>query len=200
MIALWIFLGLLGLILLFLVSDLAVSFTWDQTWYLWARVFFVIPINVKRIIVKPGKKKKEKPKKEKEAPKEEKPEKEKEKRTLSELISFIKAICRAVREAALGLKKHLRIRLNRFELVVSCPDAADTALWYGRANAALYSLLGLSESGCKVTHDEKRVWIKSDFTPGAFSCAAKITIKIKPIFLISTGLKALFAFWRDVRA
>ena len=94
----------------------------------------------------------------------------------------------------------MRIRIHRFELTVSCADAADTALWYGRANAALYGVLGLSESACKVTHNRKRVWIASDFTPGNFKCNAKISIKIKPIFILTTGLKAFFAFWRDVRS
>ncbi len=199
MIALWIFLGLLGLIALFLCTDLSLTFTRDKTWFLWVRVFGVVPINLKRILTKPAKPKKPKRKKKAEKPKEQ-PEEEKEKRTLEELVSFLKAICRAVGEAARGLQKHLRISLKRFELTVSCEDAADTALWYGRANAALYSFMELSENVCRFTHDENRVAIRSDFTPGRFSFACKITLKIKPIFILSTGLKAFFAFWRDVRA
>lgn len=191
MIALWIVLGVLALLCALLFLDVALVIIYDETMKL---RFFVlgIPLNLKKIMEKERKPRRKKKKKRK---KDEIPEKKPpEKRTLEEFFSFLEILSGAVREAGKTLQKHLRIRLNSFSLVVASQDAAQTAMIFGTANAAFYSFYAVLKAFSRFSVRDDKVSIVADYVGSAWQCKMRLTMRIKPVFLLSAFLHGFRGF------
>ncbi len=109
------------------------------------------------------------------------------------------ATIRALAEAAPGLMRRelggIRVHEICLRWPVHGPDAAETALQYGRANALLHSALAAVSNLMRV--EIREIALAPDFTGEAkgseyFSC--KITTRL--FIMVTAGIWALYKVWR----
>lgn len=101
-----------------------------------------------------------------------------------------------VSQAAGGLKKRLRIDELTIRLVWASEDPAETALGYGRANAAMGMIWPLLDHNFNVKKHDLRVGVDFTRTSTAIMCRAALTIRLGQ--LVSFGLRLgsrFFMIW-----
>ena len=142
-----------------------------------------------------------KPKKEDEGP-EKKPQKEKKKKAKKEKPKKPKArinreqifyaleklppiLGRALRRTG----KSIRIEPLKVWLLVAGSDPADTAVLYGRLEAALAAGLPVLRRVVRIRDEDIRLYL--DFTEQQMDCIADVGIALKPWSLVTMGVRAL---------
>ena len=197
MIFLYIFLGLIALLCLLLFLDVGIKLTYHNEFQLTVYILG-IPIDAQKTIQKFQKKNNVK---------EEKPKKQKKKKvtkklsvlqTIEDVLSFTKAICRAIVCVAKNLKKHLKIRVKSLHLTVASDDAAKTALIYGELSGIFSNLFELCKKHTNFKANYNKFSILSDFESKNFQAEFDILLKMKPIFMLTTFASARLAFMRDL--
>ncbi len=133
----------------------------------------------------------EKPEEEK---KEEKPRVNKIKRLLDEkglsgFLSLIKEITGLVTKQIVKIIKHIKIRELDIYAVAGGENAADTAILYGEACAIIYPLVNLISSVCK--GKKCRASVDIDYNLPESKAIAVFSVSLRPIFVVSHGLKLI---------
>lgn len=193
----WILLGLLGLMLLVLLTPVSVRAKYADSLEVWLGLG---PVKLRAFPLKKRQNRKKQPKKEKktkEKKAKQKPETEKaakkpalkiETPTLDQLPDYL----RLGADALGSMRRRILVREFRLSLTLGGDNAAKTALNYGRV-AALFSLLGpLLDRAVRVRR--KDVSVEADFSGGPNRAAGEIEIAACPLRLVIAGLKLLFAF------
>lgn len=177
MIFLYILLGILAVLLLFLFSGIRVVFEYNEEIKVKIGIWF-FSFNIFKYIEKHGNKpKKQKVKKEKEKPvKAEK--KETKKRSVSDFIKFVTHIAK---EAAARFLNVIKIDLKYLYLSVASDEAEKTALLYGSLSAGAAVLLDVLKSFLKFRYNPEKIKIEPDFTKSEIEFKTKIVLKTTPI-------------------
>lgn len=132
-------------------------------------------------------KKKAARKKKEDSSKEEKPPKEKQKKTLQEWLRLIKLFAQSGGRLARRFWKGFRIDHFTLQMAVAGGDAAQTAITYGKINAAVYSAYSVAEQ--VVTLRKTNIRIVPDF----LSEQSRTEISGELFFRVCTLLAALFS-------
>lgn len=214
MIVLYILLGLIALIVLLFSVKISVELAYEDTFEVWLQVLFI------KYRLLPGHEKK-KAKKEKK-PEEEKPEEEKPPEEPKEeggqgdnfvvkfykeqgfdgTIRFIGDVLRAL-NTMLGdvFKRSFVVEKLFLRLVVTKPDAAETALAYGKTCAAVYPALGYICSQLIVRKYDAD--IRPDYLAKESTAAMRFRISLRPIkitnALVRFAFRAVIAFLKAKR-
>lgn len=164
-------------------------------------VFLRLVVGPFRITLLPAKEKKKPPKEKKKAKKAaEEPEKqpdEKKKRKLppvSELLSL-------AAEAAGRLKRKIRIDELTVHLIWASGDPAETAVGFGRANAAMGMIWGLVENNFHVKKHDLGVAVDFERDKPELYCSAALTMTVGQLvaFGVRFGVKLLVIWSRSGR-
>ncbi len=202
MIFLYILLGIIGLIVLFLFSDLALRIDYREqlklTLYVWG-----IPLDFPVVYEKLQKLRRGKHHatdyfRSNAASSEEKKKKANILHTLEDLYSFLCALGRGLRAVAEGLQKHLKIRVRKLNVRVGSSDAAATAMRYGEINALLSALFAFLEQNCRFVTRKKSICITPDFESNKSSLDLHLTLYMKPFFVWTTYSNMYLEFYRDL--
>ncbi len=125
-------------------------------------------------------------------PEPEKPLKEKVGGAVDLVLSFLPIVVQALG----ALKRKIRINPLEIHLVASCPDAADTAVLYGKSYGAIGTILPLFEENFDVRNRE--ITIDMDFLAGKTTIfiRAGLSFKVGQLLYIALryGLAALKVF------
>lgn len=117
--------------------------------------------------------------------------------TVSDFHSFLSAVLRAVSAAAHSLKRHLKIRIRSLTLSISSDDAAKTAMLYGELSGLIGALFGVCEEFTRFRADYENLNIAADFEHGKNTFSICLTLKIAPVFLITTYTNTRLAYMKD---
>lgn len=210
MIALYILLGIIALIVLLFCVKISVELFYEDTFEVWAQVLF---LKFRLFPAKDNKKpKKEKKPKEPKEPEEEKtPEESKKEKPKGDnfvvrfykeqgfdgTIRFISDVLHAL-NTMLGdiFKRSFVVEKLFLRLVVTKPDAAETALAYGKTCAAVYPALGYLCTQLKIRQYDAD--IRPDYLANQSSAALRFRLSLRPIrltnALVRFGVRAVIAF------
>lgn len=149
---------------------------------------------------KPPEKKKQK----KSRPKKEKPKKEKERdfKTLLkdyadskdsklEIVFDLFEILELLCIKFMKLLGHIRFKNVKMELVVATDDAAETAISYGRACAAVGAIVNYLDKA--IHFSPKQISVVSDFTGTEYRFYLNGVIKLRVFFLLKFAVSTLFS-------
>lgn len=190
-IILWILAVLLAALLVLLLLPASVRFTYDRG----ALTLGVRFGPVKRqLFPKPeAPEKQEKPKKEKpakkEKPKKEKPKKPKAKINMEQILYSLETLPPILGRALKRTGKRIRVRPLKVYLLVAGGDPADTAVLYGKLEAALAAGVPLLERVVHTEDEDIRLFV--DFQEERMDCVADVGISLRPWDLVSVGVRAL---------
>ena len=185
----WVLLGILLFLLFLLLLPIHTRVRFDGALQAWAGLG---PVTLR---IFPLKQKKAKPKKEKTqaAVKTEKPKKPKKKLTLEIICDFIK-----LGVEALGrLKRQLVLSNLTVHLKVASPDAANTALLYGRVAAAVSALYPVLERNLRIK--KTVIAVDADFEGQKTDVVADISLAVCPLRLLIAGIILAFHFLKIYR-
>lgn len=115
---------------------------------------------------------------------------------LDGLIEILKDIVKIVVGLLGGLGKHLYFTRFRVRICIVGEDAADTAVKYGYVCSAVYPLVAVlrEHSVLKNPYTD----ISAGFLAEKTAAELELTAKIRPLFLVGLGLKALFGLIKSV--
>ncbi|MBE7021087.1 MAG: DUF2953 domain-containing protein [Ruminococcaceae bacterium] len=143
------------------------------------------------------KKKDKKTKKNDTKPKEKKPLKDNGKKPLSfkeKVIFYCSLLTNALKELK-HILYHVRISDLSVRLTLSEGNAAFTAIAVGGINTAIYPLLGLVESYCKVDKGAFKVNVCPEYNTGKSTFSFSLSLHLAVIHLMVGGLK-LYSFYK----
>lgn len=199
MIFLYILIGILALLLLFLFTNAVIRLEYKEMFV--SKIYVLgIPLDLKKLIDFFTKQnlEEEKAAKTKREPKQETRKKIGFKRTVEDLYSFIQALLRAVGEVARGLKRHFKIHIKELTVTVATDDAAKTAMRYGEITALLSAFFALCEEHARFRADYRNIQVVSDFESVKMKAAFCIYLRIRPIHLLTTAARAYLAYAKDL--
>ncbi len=98
-------------------------------------------------------------------------------------------ILKTVLKQFFKMLKHLKFNKLFLTVHVADNDAAKAAIEYGAVNAAIFPLLALADTASGI--NRKKVDIYCEFE-GESSLSADIRLSLRPIFLLTSALAALF--------
>lgn len=200
LIALYVILAILSVILLLLLfvlfSPVSVRVKYDNGVEVVAGISFI------KIRLVPGKEKKQKPQKTKNAKKvkeeKKKPEtakekkaeetsvKEKKKGSLKDTLTLIFDIVKSVLEM---MGKKAKIKVDGLNVVVSKPDAADTAIQFGVCNGFVSTFLAFTSNFGKSEIKSENISVVPDFVTGKSKIDADITLSARTVSILLSLLK-----------
>ncbi len=206
MIALYIIGAIVALIAFVLFSPVTFELEYDEAFNVKVRYLFIrykIPDEEKESKQKNKKKKEKKQKKKKSKAKD---KKSKAESSIEKNLGIIKTAFRfkgfdgakkiirlaayAVKKISRLLKRHLIIKDLQVVMAVGDEDAAQTAVAYGKTCAYVFPLLGLICNTMKVRRYYADIF--PDFIRQKNRAYIYAKLKIRPIFVLGTGLSALF--------
>lgn len=190
MIILYILLGLLALVLLFLMFSAVLYVEIKDEVSLkvgYMGLKFKIPLEKSED--KPEKKKTTKKKK---GVKEKLPEKEPSEKSFSETVEFAVTLAKSVLPNAVKLLSRLRFTKVKIYMTVASEDADDTAVNFGRVSAGIYNLLGIMDNA--FTLKIKSVDIVPDFVTGEAQYDVSFKVKLRLIHVLAAGAGMFFKF------
>ena len=132
---------------------------------------------------KPRKEKKEK------KPKEEKPKKPRAKINREQIFYALETLPPILGRALKRTGKSIRIEPLKIWLLAAGYDPADTALLYGRLEAALAAGLPVLRQAVRIKDEDVRLYL--DFTERQMDCIADVGIALRPWSLVTIGVRAL---------
>lgn len=195
----WILVGLL-LVTALLLCPVTGRLAWDQCLAVQIRyLFFKIkvypprPKKEKNLKKNKGKKKK----KTAEPPKEEKKEKLTA-QAIGQLCGMVSAAVKSAKKPVKLLLRHLKIKNVKLFVLVSGPDACETAIRYGKLNAAVYSTLATVKN--IVTVRRTSIEIRPDFTEAEEQAAFQGEVCIAPLFALAAGVVFAVSFLKEMVA
>jgi hypothetical protein len=97
---------------------------------------------------------------------------------IKEIISLCKDILKPFRPF---LKKSV-VKIKRLHVLISCGDAATTAIVFGAVNSLLYSFIGYIQDNLKL--NKKNVSVNTDFSGTKSLLDADIYFSVRPISVI----------------
>lgn len=202
---------LLGIILfitvLFLIP-VRVTARYDGTFEMYLQYLFL------KIKLFPQKEKEDKPKKDKKTKKEEKPEKDKPKEDKTKekgdnifltfyknqgfegTIQLIADSLNAIGGLFGGIFKHFVFREIYLNMKVAGPDAAETAIKYGKISSAVFPAMGLICSKARVKRYD--IDISPDFLAVKDEAAFRFQFGLSPIFVTNSVIAAGFKLFKNV--
>ena len=134
---------------------------------------------------KPKKESKEKKKKEKP----QKPKKPKAKINREQIFYALEKLPPILGRALKRTGKSIRVEPLKVYLLVAGSDPADTALLYGRLEAALAAGLPALRRVIRIKDEDIRLYL--DFTEQQMDCIADVGIALRPWSLVTIGVRAL---------
>ncbi len=114
--------------------------------------------------------------------------------SLTESIRILCAYLRLLCERALWILKRIRFQNMRFSLTLAAGDAAETALLYGAACAAVYPLLAFLQTNLQF--ELKKAELRAAFEKEKTDLRASGVIAFKPITLFVAGIALAVAYLR----
>lgn len=132
---------------------------------------------------KPRKEKKEKKQKE------EKPKKPKAKINREQIFYALETLPPILGRALKRTGKSIRIEPLKIWLLAAGYDPADTALLYGRLEAALAAGLPVLRQAVRIKDEDIRLYL--DFTERQMDCIADVGAALRPWSLVTIGVRAL---------
>ena len=117
------------------------------------------------------------------------PQKKKAKKDISETLNLVFEIIKSLFEA---LGKHAAIKVDRLIVVVSKPDAADTAVDFGICTGIVSNILAFTSNFKKSVIKGENVSVEPDFISGKGSLATDITLSAPVHSLLFGLLKGYF--------
>lgn len=117
--------------------------------------------------------------------------KEAPKKSMSEILDFLRLITALISVAVKKFCKHIRIHVKRFRMTVATSDAATTAVAYGAVTGLFSVLLPAMESVKQVSFPKNgKLDIQTDFlgdTP-TFDLELSVSLRVWHVFDIAFGL------------
>lgn len=108
--------------------------------------------------------------------------------SVGEVLELVKDIVEHVAEL---FKKRATIKINVLKVVVSKPDAADTAIQFGICSGIVSSILAFTSYFGKSVIKDKNVRVEPDFITGKSRIETDITLSVRVCFVLSMLLKML---------
>ena len=203
LIALYVFLAILAVILVLFVfllfSPLSVRVKYNGGVEVYAGISFIkirlVPGKEKKHKKKKGKKAKEpdkvsKENKEKQVTQDKKPdetsEQDEKKGSLKDTLSLVFDIVKSVLEM---MGKKAKIRVDGLNVVVSKPDAADTAIQFGICNGLVSTFLAFTSNFGKSEINGENISVVPDFVSGKSRFDADITLSARTVSILLSLLK-----------
>ena len=193
MIVLYVFLFLLLVVMAFLIAPFHVVFMYREKASVRIRCLF-LSLNALKLFEKISsasakkdtKKKKSPPAKDTPLPK------EKKKASPIGFVEFLGRIIRILSEAVRDLFSVMHIHLKELCVVVSTDDAAKTALCYGGAVQAGYTLLALAQRFSHFHCRSDKLFLSPSFTGEGSRFFIHLDVSVRPIQLIPIVFRAYF--------
>ncbi len=108
-----------------------------------------------------------------------------------ELVEELFDLFKTILEKFRGLLPHIRFKKIMLDLTVATPDAAQTAILYGRLCTVVYSLVALLEYA--VNFSPEKITVKTDFTSESLRLILNGVIKIRILFILGFALSLAFS-------
>lgn len=195
MIAVYILLGILALLSVLLIPVfLSVRYETGKEISIYIRVLFFLKLDLAEMAKKREKKpgqEENKPKKQKK-PKKEKPKAQKSPKEFSEQLGMVVDLLSSVKGGAGILIRNFRLYKIYLHLVVAREDAAQTAISYGKCNAAVYTAYALAENFLNMARPE--IAIEPDFVTGESLVVFRVKGRLIPIVAVWAALKTAAGF------
>jgi len=112
-------------------------------------------------------------------------------KSLSDNLTLLKNI---LTETSALFSKYALIRIRKLSVIVSCPDAADTAVLFGIANGAVSSVVGIAENFCIFDIKKDAVGVYQDYISGKSRLLTDISFSMRVfrmLWCLTPTLKAL---------
>ncbi len=112
-------------------------------------------------------------------------------KNLTENLTLLKNI---LTETSALFSKHACIKIKRLSVIVSCPDAADTAVLFGIANGVVSSVMGIIEGFRVFDTKNASVGVYQDYTSGKSRLLTDISFSMRVfhmLWCLTPTLKAL---------
>lgn len=193
MTALYIIGGILLFFFLILMIPLSFRFKFDGEPELFLRYLF---LKIRLVPPKEKESSQEKKTEEKKQP-EKKPQKKKsnfkklyEKQGFDGLLEIIKEAVSIVKNASEKTLRHTVIKNLKIDIIIVGDDAADTAMKYGYACAAIYPAVSFIDSSMKLKRRE--IDIAAGFNEKQMKIFVESKVNIRPMFLLGTVITAVF--------
>ena len=136
---------------------------------------------------KPGKKRQKPPKGEKEK-KEEKEKPPKAKISREQILYALEKLPPILGRALGGTRRRVRIKPLKVHLLVAGYDPADTAVLYGKLEAALSAFLPVLRRAVRIRDEDIRLFL--DFSQEQMDCIAELGTTLRPWDLLAVGGRA----------
>ncbi|MGN0518895.1 MAG: DUF2953 domain-containing protein [Acutalibacteraceae bacterium] len=198
MTALYIILGILLLLVILLLCNVKILIKYDGE--LSVKIKYFITYDATKSEDQKPKKKKSKKKSTSDKPKKE-PKKSswqqiKEEKGLSGLINILKSLANTTLNASKKLLNRLIVKDLRISVVIASDNAADTAINYGRACAAIYPVSAALIS--RLNTKKYDVSVRPDFDAKQTKIDCFAYLKIRLIFVTAFALRMLFGYIRTM--
>ena len=186
-IILWILAALFLLLILILWTPVRVRAAYDQGDLTVKLRFGPVKLQIfprPERVEKPEKKPESQPKKKKE-----KPEKPKAKINREQIFYAVEKLPPIFGRALRRTGGSIRVQPLKVYLLVAGYDPADTAVLYGRLEAALAAGLPLLRRVIRIKEEDIRLYV--DFTEREMDCIAEVGVALRPWRLVTMGVRAL---------
>lgn len=185
-ILLYILCALLLLLVVLLLLPAQVRFRYDQgELALWVRFG---PVKLQLFPPEEKKEEPEKKPKKKAKPKKEKPKKPKGKINREQILYSLETLPPILGRALRRTGRRLRFAPLKIHLLVAGPDPADTAMLYGRLEAALSAGLPVLHRLVHIREQDIRLFL--DFQQEQMDLIADVGVALRPWDLVSVGVRA----------
>lgn len=181
MIFLYIILVLLFVLLLVLLSDISLIFSYKDKFIFKVRFLCVSLSGSKLIEIIQSR---EKPDSSETVKSKIEPPKEKRKKTFSDIIEIVSFIASLIKSILGEFLKYAKLKLCKVKISIGTDDCAETALAYGGASSALYTVLEFLDSMMTVKKSYKNIGVIPDYTSDECKVDIKIVLKIKILHLL----------------
>ena len=115
------------------------------------------------------------------------------KRSLTEILSLIKAVLQTV---VTRFRKHFRIKITRIKINVATDDAAKTAILYGTVSGAVACILEILDRSMNVSYakpEDYDVDVTADFLSEKITADIKIAFSLRVWHIFDLVFRAAFA-------
>lgn len=109
--------------------------------------------------------------------------------SLKETLVLVLEIVKSVFDA---FGKNAKIEIDMLKVIVSKPDAADTAIQFGLCGGIVSNILAFTSNFRKARVNDKNVFVEPDFITGKSSLAVDITVSITVWPLLVSLIKGYF--------
>ncbi len=120
------------------------------------------------------------------------PKKEKKPLEFSQMLGIVADLLSSLKGGAGMVVRRFRIYRVRLSMIVAGEDAADTAIDYGKCNAAVYSAYALAKNFMNLKNPE--IEIRPDFVSGNGSVDFEMRGRLMPIVALVAAVRIFAAF------